>query len=448
MIKNIQINSFLTVVLFLGILYGSPALLCLELGDFSLAPIFWYSILIILFKIIRTEHISIRKEEIYLSTYLFLLIAIGFVRGGGGNSLFREINGYLGLMIIYLAVRLLLSDGSRNKMDTFFKLMYQTFFYYIIFVGGLQIAYIYGGHASVLYNLFDSLVVRGMSYLDGGRLPFLYGESSFVGTYLYAFFMPAYFYCMERELYSKKYLKCSLILIVLINLFSLSTRFAFDSVFFLVVLYLLKQNKRYISLKRTLVIIAMIVTILMIIFFVMNMIQNNLVLIRLGRIFNGDISEDASFVMRIIYFVSAIYGFFNEPIIGYGFGNYSIALNENYGKLDLPLNEMALSELNSVLNINYDTSFSFYSTFLAENGLLALLFFYLLYKNMMKFSSEIKVLKYVTYIMAFMFLQTELYGCQLMGMWLAVVNSQTLKNTVIEIRSERNNESIYNHTLP
>ena len=171
--------------------------------------------------------------------------------------------------------------------------------------------------------------------------------------------------------------------------------------------------------KKKKIMKMIIVMIIIVRFVIPQEIVNNLYL-RMTSIFGGGLHSekgDQSTIVRFILIYCGLCGFIHSPIIGYGAGNFSIALNKF---VVLPANILARNEILQIMSMNDSTTYSFYSTSLCDGGLLGMLMIICVVRTLRKGKS--KEGKQLKWIIIYLLVQLELFGTLPIAIWLAVYN--------------------------
>lgn len=356
---------------------------------------------------------------------VFLLSLARFVGVGIPIGFYRELNGYLGFTFVYFATKIYFHNKSIDKIDRFFKKIYKMFFRYSLIIGGLQAVYIYIGNTQLLKSIFEAFLYRGGNYFFDygfqGKINFAYGEPSFVGTYLFLLGVPAFAYCYIKKTLSKRYLNITIAIIIVLNLLSKSTRFAFDSFMFVLILLIITGNVTKIKKRHVPLALAIAVCVPILIYLA---VYQSDIGGRIVQAFNSlryTINNgDSSTIVRLERLRVGVVGFIHNPLIGVGIGNYGQVLHDYAA---LPINANAASELLGSIN-NYNsgtTSYSFYATSISESGLLGVIIIIIIIRMCLR--RKEKMLRYCGLIIILFSIQTELYGFSLAAMWLAIFNS-------------------------
>lgn len=362
-------------------------------------------------------------KEFTLCLLIIFLIAISFTRLGWTIGLSRFVSGYIGFFVVLFAFQIYIYNSNEYKMNKLFKWIFWSYFYISTIVGILQIIYIFFGNSLLIGNLFNLILYRGTNYFIGlgkyGRAPFLYGEPSFCGIYFYTFFYPAYIYMKNNKIMNKKNLNKIFIFLFILNCFSLSMRWFFDTLCFLIILLVFNIKNKKIKNKH--IIYFFLILMLGFLFFLIfsKKIFTSRLWIRIQSVLNSlnidSVDTDQSSIVRIQFIIMAIKGFLAKPIFGFGCGNY-IEVVKSF--LILPNNIYAKNEMLQILNLENLSSYSFYTSFLSECGIFGIIIEFIIITTLI--SKRNNYMKIIGFIFLYMFIQCELYGTLSTAVWLAI----------------------------
>jgi len=377
------------------------------------------------------DKFSVNKYEIIEILGLIFIVIYGYIKTNGGNSFQRCVNGYIGFVLIYLAFKIFFAKADKDLIDKMFKNMVLFMLIICMTMGMMQIIYIYFGHMKVLGNLLELLLYRGSVYFINttGRVSLAYGEPSFCATFLYLYFIPAYIYCKTNKLFSKRFLNSSLIFVVAVHCLSLSVRFFIDTVAFLIILLLMKLQESKFKLNKKKAVISIIVSISLIFgfFYASDMIFSSNFVSRLQKVFNSfdfrSVDADGSTIVRLEYIYVAMQGFFHNPFLGIGMGNFYAALKDY---VIIPLEYGAKMEIMVALESPEMTSYSFYTSAICEAGILGIFYIFIIIRNL--FKQNHKLLRLVAFFILWQFIQNELFGFLMCAFWLSLINNYKLEN--------------------
>ena len=391
---------------------------------------------------------NIRLNEILCAIVLLVSICIGYLLGGFDNGLGRQINGYIGFVSVYIAIKNFCINANRNEILKLLKVMYLSYIAIIFLFGGGQVIYIYGGNIGILGEIFSTILWRGYEYfvdIGWGRVCATFSEPSMMGTYFYAYFVPVHLLCRKYKLFNLKKMNIIFIALLCINMLSLSGRWFFDTLA-CGMIYLLCTIKY--SRSRTNEVLHIICRMLIVGAIGYIAVQvlipqeiNNYIERFNSLIDNLDFySElaDGSFMVRLVLINAALLSFYDNPFLGIGMGNFHDAM-QLYAII--PYNPLARVEILGILDMPDITSYSFYFTSLGEMGVLGGIFIILVMYNF--FKAKVKEFRLLAWIIAYLFVQTELYGALIFAVWLGIINSFCFVS-----RGEYlNNENFHNNTM-
>lgn len=342
------------------------------------------------------------------------------------EGLIRFINGYMGVVIVYLGVKICYPFFSEKNFKTkIYKAMYNGCFWLTFFMGSLQLLYILT-HSQFLYSIIKEMLWRVLSYLDYGKVQ-LFTEPSLFGEVVYLIFVPSFAYLYKNRIYKRSRLVVSFIIVFGINLMGISTRFLIDTVIYIILLcvaHIICGDKN--EKIRNAAYIAVMLCMAMLVFYfdIFSLSSRNHAIERIHSILTTGtgLKNDGSGWLRMEYIRCAWKGFLQKPIWGWGAGNYSSALKLNYHSI--APNAIASKELAQAIQSNNMVSYSFIFTQLCESGLIGLInvfnVCFILIKMIRK--SNGVVLCTTAMFMAYMFFQNEMIGCFSMAFLLAIFN--------------------------
>ena len=415
---------------------------------FSNKPISIWLCLLYIALHLQTATKRIKKNEVFFILMFLISAGIGLILGDRNIGILRQINGYIGVAATYLAVKIYcIKSSNRGRVFKLLKTMLLSYFWLVLITGGLQVIYIYLGHNDLLGTFLTSILYRGYAYFINqgwGRVCFTFTEPSMAGLYFYCFFIPVYMLCKKYHLFKESFLKKTLIICFLMNTLTLSGRWFTDTFICLLILLFsyLKNNrfsrKQILDFFKTVVLVAFIIVPIGITLFssqialVINRFTN-----LIGNLSIGSENADYSFTVRYLLLYVGIQAFLFNPIFGVGLGGYYKAFDKY---IILPTNPYARAELLSCINSPALTSYSFYFTVIAENGLLGFGMIEAVISTLRKPKDEI--FRSLSWFVIYMFFQTELYGAPILAIWLAIINSGCFIT-----KETRKDENINNNTL-
>lgn len=427
----------------------------------GLAPTMLIMLLFLLLNfdyIINIKKISKWEFVIIISLILELVLGLIFLIENKNLAGYKRFfNGYIGMVLVYLATRCCYPYFSKKEFrENMYKAMYKGCLWLTVIMGGLQLIYILTKNETV-FNIINIFLWRNTTYLRNGKIQ-LFTEPSLFGEVFYLVFIPSYYYLYKNKIYNERKMIFSFIYVLLINMLGISTRFIIDTVVFILIFYYVKMRRGDLNkkIKYIVCILFVIFLFLIIIYFdVFDLSSKNHAIERLHLILtsNNNLVNDGSGLIRTEYLRCAWEGFKQKPIWGWGAGNYSNALRDNYNYLS---NTMANTELMSAIKQNDMVSYSFIFTQLCENGIIGILnvlsVYYLLFK-MIKKNNSIMLNVTAMFIM-YMFIQNEMMGFISVAILLAIYNYNYINQDylcedygLIKIKKEFNDENKYNNTM-
>ena len=427
-------KSFTDVFIYISVVFMVMPDLNLGVPSFF-SHVSLYSSLIYILLNLKTKIGNLKKSELAFAAVIVLAFLEGLLMNGiRGVSLagwFRTLYGFIGFFLIYISYRIFFMKKG-YLIDRFWKTVFYSYTFILLAVGFIQLSYIHLGLFGFLNSSSRFILKRGSGYFiglgGGGRPPFLFGEPSFCGTFFYTWFFPAFLWCKKKNVVTEKKANAIFGLMLFVNILAFSSRFVVDTIVVLLVL-LLSRIKSYKVKKKTFQKILLVLIGLAIVFVAFfNQITNLTVFKRIGYVLSSFQSgigsgRDNSFIARFQYLRCGILGFLSMPLTGYGLGNYIEAFRKF---VIIPNNVYAASEIRAVLNLDETSSFSFYTTFLCECGILGLFLIIIVLQNLLKIRKD--TLRLVSWIIIFFLIQTELYGFLTCAAWLAFINSDLYKS--------------------
>lgn len=387
------------------------------------------SILFIVVNIDNLLKLKLKRSEGIFSLLIVISLILGLFKGiylydGDLIGWKTFLNSMIGFASIYLAFKLYFTSLKYCEFNKSLKYIFYGYTIITILSGVLQLIYVYVDKYVVLKNIFNILLFNNTNYLEYGRIHFLLGEPSFAGGFLYLIYVPIAMYLYKEREISKIRLSVLSSIIILLNILTFSNRFYIDTLVYLIIwaLILFFNN----SMKVKVFLIGILVSILIIfnLVFVKNIFQlenNNISRIQV-LLSEGGLEKDQSFTVRKTLIQSAIKGFIEKPLIGWGSGNYKHVLLKNYQPTS---NEAANYELVDYMKSgNAVVSYSFYGTILSENGIIGigiiLCIIIICIRNRYRNNWGIKV---TSLFILYIFFQNELNSYSPIIIWLALFNS-------------------------
>ena len=323
---------------------------------------------------------SIFKIEFII---IFLIIIISFYLSA---TIYHDFSGattsisvWACYIISTLSTYFYLHKADENKIIVLSNCITKSFTIALIFGIIELISYHILKNTSLL--TFLPYFVRDSMYQSSQRVQFNFGEPSYTGMLILCTLFPSYL-LLKKTSYKFSFLdKCTYYLAPIVGLFTFSGTYYLLLVIYYSYLFLTKYwHKHKTIICSSIVIITIsIISILnssQLIPFLKQYESNRIAILILSKL---ESKSDDSSLTRTAFMDISYKAFKNRPLLGYGAGNFTIALDENIDKID-PI--LQTPEIWGRYKIKGIQSLSIYSTILAEFGILGIIWLFLFYKRM------------------------------------------------------------------
>lgn len=432
-------------VLFLA--YDSLNLPNISILDRKPISLFFCAIFLII-NIDKLLKVKFNITEIIFLTTIIISFIIGIMKtkiyyNNDMIGIRTALNSIIGSMIVYLAFKIYFYRCNKERIDKTVIFSFKGYIIITLVSGFLQLFYINIIKLPFLENLFEVFLFNKLNYISYGRIHFMVSEPSFVGGFFYLIFVPCALYLYKNGKMKKNSFICIVVLMIVLNTMSFSNRFIIDSMAFALIFTIIISKKKSIIIKYFTMIVFVIVLFLFNVVFINNSFNiKNDNLYRIEKIFSqNSFSEDQSFMVRKSLISTAIEGFIDKPITGYGTGNYKYVLMNNF----IPTSNIkANNELMEYMNSgNAVVTYSFYTTTLVENGVLGLIIILCVINTCLrnKYKKNELVLIIGIFIL-YIFIQNEFNSYLPIMIYLSMFNSNINFKKV-----EYKNENINNYSM-
>ena len=331
-----------------------------------------------IFRIIKTKVLTMEKN---IFIFFYFLIIVSLIKGNFVYESCSNSGKFIKEVIMFIIIYLAIKDAFIYSKVSLKEAIYATLYGYCFnnIFGIIELIYVRTGNNSILK--FLDYFLNSTNHLQNGRVQFLFGEPSFVGTHITIVIIPLLLIAMNKKIKINMFIKVNLVLILFISFNSNSLRFIFDIAIGMVILYLTNDKK-----KNKKAIVAMIVLATLSAIMIPNIINrysNNLVFMRIKNIINKESSiRDNSLWARLDYSLVGFYSIKDNPILGCGGGYYDREYKKNIANVDEYYAE------NKELLRNYDSdylnSINMYARFTSEFGGIGVLFLVVFMIRMLK----------------------------------------------------------------
>ncbi|MDN3954781.1 O-antigen ligase family protein [Sporolactobacillus laevolacticus] len=370
-----------------------------------------------------------RRVEMYIFVILMSSILISAVQCSIHHYYFSGLidasQSILSGLVCYLGFKLFTQQNSEND-KAFTKLFVWIIRGYAlaVFVGLLQFMYIYLGHSGTIAQLIHLFVARD-EFAMTSRVHFSFSEPSYISLHTNLFLLPAVIILKNRGLLTNGH-KLIVFTFFLLSLFSLSVRYYIDIIVF-IISYLLLTTSRRIFLKRLLTFCAVFVAVAVLTnaIFVQNIFRlHSDHYYRMANMVKNpsEAGSDLSSQIRQTYSKIGFESFNDQPLLGYGLGNFHYAYIKHYSDINPSLLAKA-QELQEAQN-NYSlVTYNMYARLSAEMGLtgfllLGLIIYLFVSTKMHKFSIL------MIFLTLYSLLQFDSFALVQVFFWIAFVQSK------------------------
>lgn len=408
----------------------------------------FFCAIFLMFNIDKLLKVKFNITEIIFSTAIILSFVIGIMKtkiyyNNDMIGIRTALNSIIGSMIVYLAFKIYFYRCNKERIDKTVVFAFRGYVTITLISGFLQLFYIKITQFPFLANLFEMLLFNKLNYISYGRIHFMVSEPSFVGGFLYLIFVPCALYLYKNGQMKKNVFICITLGITVLNALSFSNRFIIDSVAFALIFTIIISKKKSVIIKYFIMIVFLISLLLFNVVFINNSFNiKNDNLDRIEKIFSGNsFSEDQSFMVRKTLISTAIEGFMDKPITGYGAGNYKyVLMNKFIPTSNIYANNELIGYMNSGTAV---VTYSFYTTTLVENGVLGLIIILCVINTCLrnKYRKNKLVLIIGTFIL-YIFIQNEFNSYLPIMIYLSMFNSNINFKKV-----EEKNENINNYSM-
>ncbi|MBM7567317.1 hypothetical protein JOC55_004279 [Paenibacillus sacheonensis] len=276
-------------------------------------------------------------------------------------------------IVIYLAFKVFV---HQNKHDESYIMLFKWIirgYSVAIFVGLLQLVYIYGSSSDGLAAVIKLFVTRD-PFIGNHRVHFSFSEPSFIGLHTNLLLFPAYIILKNKNRLSK-FEKLIVFSFVPLTIFSLSVRYFLDLVIFYVIYTFATTQVREIwSVGIKMILTAAVFASLIYMVFVQNVFKiDSDHYSRISHIFENpeNIATDDSFAIRFTYSVIGVSSFLDKPVLGYGMGNYNYGYVNHLDKI--PVNQYKPGkELYEASESTSLSQYNMYTRLLSELGMMGI----------------------------------------------------------------------------
>lgn len=392
-----------------------------------------------IFRIAKTK-ISTMEKNIFIFFYYLVGISLfkgNFLYGDPTNSI-KFVKEVIMFILIYLAIKDALIYSTIPLKNVINVTLYGYSFNNIF--GIIELVYIKTGNSSILKVL--DYFLNSTNHLQNGRVQFLFGEPSFIGTHITVVIIPLMLIAMNKKIKLNMFIRINLILILFISFNSNSLRFVFDIVIGIGILYLTSNRK-----KNRKAIIGMIIVMILSVITVPNLIKkysNNMVVMRIKNIINDQSSiRDNSLWARLDYSLVGFYSIKDNPVLGCGGGYYDREYKKNISVVDEYYAE------NKELLRNYDAkylnSINMYGRFTSEFGGIGILLLIIFMIKILKIKKD-NIVQACLLIIFYNWIQNDSFILIHVTTWICFVINQ--KNIYIRRVSNEYNSSVYRSFKP
>jgi len=363
----------------------------------------------------------------------FITLVINETYEYNSNGFLSSLSGYALTFLVYVAFRLFFVSITKERKRMLLKAMFWGYVFCMGTIGLLEAIYIYIYKSPLLYNVLDCLIYRSLnSYLTKGRIQF-WSEPSFASVYLLLIYIPAAVGMYKNSMISKRKLKNISLILIFLNVLTLSGRFFIDAMVFLLIYFLINGVATKNRINKIVFILILLFSLSIVLFsdiVLVTLMESNIeILRRIGLIVHEGFfsSNDYSLAVRIELMRCALMAFISSPIVGYGMGNFLVALKQFYKESNIS-NWNAKNEMLSRLNSAYDTSYSFYTTTICQSGLfgagMIICVGNLIFKGFRRNNNTL--IKTLCVMLIYILIQNEI-TCLPFIFWFAIINSNAEK---------------------
>ncbi|MFC5649390.1 O-antigen ligase family protein [Paenibacillus solisilvae] len=340
-------------------------------------------------------------------------------------------------LLVYLSFRIFI---YRNNKDA----SYLKLFKYIlrgygvaIAVGVLQLIYIYAFRSGMISTLIDLFVNRDI-YRVANRVHFTFSEPSYIGLHTNLFLIPAYLILKNKNCLSKldKWIVFSFIPI---SLFSLSIRYMIDLlVLYIVYVFVTSKAREGFKIIMKLTAMASIIAVLLNVIFVQNIFH--LKADHYHRIANmmsnpSIISKDISFSIRSTYSEIGLRAFLDNPMIGYGLGNFYYGYMNHLDMVPPSLLKKGSEFSQATTNLSLP-QYNMYTRLLSEFGLIGMLLLMAVAALFHSFKGR-NFAKMIMVLLAYSLMQFDSFAFIQLTFWLACFQSGFISQLQLDRSSQK-----------
>lgn len=332
-----------------------------------------YPLIVYLF--LNLAQIKISRYQIIDFSFIVVLLILSFFIS---VSTFNDITGtmqavsmWLTYTITILAFSHFVQLADLERIKRMFLCIFRSF-YISLFFGMLEVIYFQIYSISFIKN-FITLFVRDGMYLEGGRLQFNFGEPGSMGVMIVCLFIPSILFLRKLKYNFSIFDKILILGIFVLSFYSISITYILTILVLLCTYYALYKIKSKVKLFFFITFfVGILISFNILInspFFYTMAIQNNSRILKLLLPSENKQNDDSSLVRTALWDVAVI-SYKEQPILGYGWGNFRYAFMNNYMKTEI-------GPLPDEFYAKYDQSglqsYSIYSTALCEGGIIGII---------------------------------------------------------------------------
>lgn len=274
-------------------------------------------------------------REIQLLWILIFLVGLSIlsstINNFGLDNSMSFLNEILVFIIIYIFIKILIQRLNSKEHEKIIKTILNGYIFNNIF-GILQYIYIHVYKTDIILSMHKMLLYT-TEHIEKGKIQFLFGEPSFISFHILFVIVPILIYFKNNEIKVQFIYKINIFIMIVLSLLSGSFRLYVDIAILLLLYFFMFLCKKKNIIKVFVSIVLVIPSILIILKSDVNPIR-----FRIEKIINYENESvyirDHSLWARTTYSKVGFYSIKDNPVIGYGGGNYVFAYKNNLPKVD------------------------------------------------------------------------------------------------------------------
>lgn len=351
-------------------------------------------------RIINTKCNRIEKGiMIFFIIMLINSLFKGWIVYSNLNNFKRFFNENISIIFIYFALKDIFIN-YKFKLDKIINSIFYGYCFNNIF-GILQLIYFKTGSEFLLR--INDFFMRTTHHIENGRLHFLFGEPSFIGTHIVIIIIPLIVLCKYKSIKINMFIRINFLIMIILSFNSKSLRFILDIIIGLIIILLVINREKI--MKVVFVVIPLIIMVLIFTPKILNSFSDNLLVMRINNIINKSSNvTDNSLWARKDYSLVGLNSLKKNPILGYGGGYYDKAYKENIAEVDpYYYNNM---ELLRNYDAEYLNSINMYARFSSEFGLIGIIFLVIFIINIFR-KKKNNILKAIFILILYNWVQND-----------------------------------------